>query len=141
MPTRSVLPNDLAQSKSSSSRRLKLIVAYDGAPFRGWQSQASGNTIQDHLESCLFQITGEKVRIHGAGRTDAGVHALGQCAHVDVPATKMQPLIWRAALNALLPPQIRVLRCRFVSRNFHARFSVRGKVYRYRISTTAVLAP
>ena len=58
--------------------RLKLIVAYDGAPFSGWQSQRNGNGIQDHLESAIQQICSERVRVHGAGRTDAGVHALAQ---------------------------------------------------------------
>ena len=66
------------------SRRLKLIVAYDGAPFAGWQSQSHRNTVQDHLERAFERVTGGAVRVHGAGRTDAGVHALAQCAHVDV---------------------------------------------------------
>jgi tRNA pseudouridine38-40 synthase len=123
------------------SLRLKLIVAYDGAGFAGWQSQASGNTIQDHLEVAFGKIAGEKIRVHGAGRTDAGAHALGQCAHVDLPFAKLEPAAWRAALNASLPPQIRVMRCRFVPRTFHARFSARGKVYRYRISTQPILPP
>ena len=65
-------------------RRLKLIVAYDGAPFAGWQSQSHRNTVQDHLERAFERVTGGAVRVHGAGRTDAGVHALAQCAHVDV---------------------------------------------------------
>lgn len=121
--------------------RLKLIIAYDGAPFDGWQSQKNRNTIQDHLEAALAKIAGEKIRVHGAGRTDAGVHALGQCAHVDLPPKCLQPADWRNALNASLPPQIRVMRCLFVPRTFHARFSARGKIYRYRISTAPVLPP
>ena len=63
------------------SRRLKLIIAYDGAPFGGWQSQSHRNTVQDHLERVFERVTGEAVRVHGAGRTDAGVHSLAQCAH------------------------------------------------------------
>jgi len=122
------------------SRRLKLTVAYDGAPFAGWQSQSHRNTVQDHLERALERVTGEAVRIHGAGRTDAGVHALAQCAHVDVskslPADR-----WIKALNALLPSAIRVLRCRYVSNDFHARLSAKGKIYRYRIWTAPVLPP
>jgi tRNA pseudouridine38-40 synthase len=121
-------------------RRLKLIVAYDGAPFAGWQSQSHRNTVQDHLERAFERITGEAVRVHGAGRTDAGVHAFAQCAHVDVlkflPADR-----WIKALNALLPPAIRVLRCRYVSKNFHARLSAKGKIYRYRIWNAPVLPP
>jgi len=122
------------------SRRLKLIVAYDGAPFAGWQSQSHGNTVQDHLERAFERVTGEPVRVHGAGRTDAGVHAFAQCAHVDVlkflPADR-----WIKALNALLPSAIRVLRCRYVSQDFHARLSAKGKIYRYRIWTAPVLSP
>jgi len=122
------------------SRRLKLIVAYDGAPFAGWQSQSHRNTIQDYLERAFERVTGRPVRVHGAGRTDAGVHALAQCAHVDVNKA-LAPARWMEALNALLPPAIRVLRCRYVSNNFHARLSAKGKVYRYRIWCAPVLPP
>lgn len=122
-------------------RRLKLIVAYDGAEFSGWQSQARGDTIQDRIETAIAKVFGQKLRVHGAGRTDAGVHALGQCAHVDLPPTRLQPAVLTSAINASLPPQIRILRCRFVAESFHARFSSRGKVYRYRIVTTPVLSP
>jgi tRNA pseudouridine38-40 synthase len=122
------------------SRRLKLIIAYDGAPFAGWQSQSHRNTVQDHLERAFERVTGTLVRVHGAGRTDAGVHALAQCAHVDVP--KFLPTDrWIKALNALLPSAIRVLRCRYVSQDFHARLSAKGKIYRYRISTAPTLSP
>src|SRR2546429_8517508 len=96
------------------SRRLKLIVAYDGAPFAGWQSQRHANTIQDHLERAFARVSSERVRVHGAGRTDAGVHAIGQCAHVDLKQARLPAARWPAALNAFLPPTIRVLRCRFV---------------------------
>jgi len=123
-----------------NSRRLKLVVAYDGAPFAGWQSQSHCNTVQDHLERAFERVTGRASRVHGAGRTDAGVHALAQCAHVDVlkflPADR-----WIKALNALLPSAIRVLSCRYVSSNFHARFSTTGKIYRYRIWSAPVLPP
>jgi tRNA pseudouridine38-40 synthase len=122
------------------SRRLKLIVAYDGARFAGWQSQSHRNTIQDHLERALERVSGGAVRVHGAGRTDAGVHALAQCAHVDV--LKFLPAeSWIKALNALLPSAIRVLRCRYVSKNFHARLSAKRKIYRYRIWTASILPP
>ena len=114
------------------AQRLKLIVAYDGAPFAGWQSQSHGNTIQDHLERAFERVVGKPVRVHGAGRTDAGVHALAQCAHADVNKA-LAPERWMEALNALLPPTIRVLRCRYVSTDFHARLSAKGKIYRYRI--------
>ena len=122
------------------SQRLKLIVAYDGAPFAGWQSQSHRNTVQDHLERAFKRVTDGAVRVHGAGRTDAGVHAVAQCAHVDVlqflPTDR-----WIKALNALLPPAIRVLRCRNVSKDFHARIAAKGKIYRYRIWTAPILPP
>jgi tRNA pseudouridine38-40 synthase len=122
------------------SQRLKLIIAYDGTPFAGWQSQSHRNTIQDHLEHALTRVNGKAVRIHGAGRTDAGVHALAQCAHVDV-AKVLPTARWTQALNALLPPAIRVLRCRYLSTNFHARLSAKGKIYRYRIWNAPILPP
>ena len=124
----------------SNSRRLKLIVAYDGAPFAGWQSQSHSNTVQDHLDRAFERVTGTPARVHGAGRTDAGVHALAQCVHVDV--LKSLPTDrWIKALNALLPSAIRVFRCRYVSNDFHARLSAKGKIYRYRIWTAPVLPP
>ena len=122
------------------SRRLKLIVAYDGAPFAGWQSQSHRNTVQDHLERAFESVTGGVVRVHGAGRTDAGVHALAQCAHVDV-LKFLAADRWIKALNASLPPAIRVFSCRYVSKDFHARLSAKGKIYRYRIWTAPVLPP
>jgi tRNA pseudouridine38-40 synthase len=125
---------------TGNSRRLKLVVSYDGAPFAGWQSQSHCNTVQDHLERTFERVTGRTARVHGAGRTDAGVHALAQCAHVDV--LKFLPAdCWIKALNALLPSAIRVIRCRYVSNNFHARLSAAGKIYRYRIWTASVLPP
>jgi len=121
--------------------RLKLIVSYDGASFSGWQSQRDRNAIQDHLENAFQRICSEHVRVHGAGRTDARVHALAQCAHVDLSTRRYEPDRWISALNANLPPAIRVLSCRFVSEKFHARFSAKGKIYRYRIWNAAVLPP
>jgi tRNA pseudouridine38-40 synthase len=123
------------------SQRLKLIVAYDGARFAGWQSQSHRNTIQDHIERAFERVAGERVRVHGAGRTDTGVHALAQCAHADVAGESLSAARWTGALNALLPPTIRVLRCHYVSKRFHARHSAKGKVYRYRIWSALVLPP
>jgi tRNA pseudouridine38-40 synthase len=123
------------------SQRLKLVIAYDGSLFAGWQSQAHGNTVQDQLEKAFKRLTGAAVRVHGAGRTDTGVHALGQCAHVDVEPSRFTPERWAGALNALLPPPIRILSCRRVAPDFHARFSAKGKVYRYRIWRGRVLPP
>ena len=91
-----------------TTERLKLTVAYDGAPFDGWQSQATANGVQDHIEAAFLAIGGVPLRIHGSGRTDAGVHATGQIAHADVPRGKLSPATWMAALNANLPDSIRI---------------------------------
>jgi tRNA pseudouridine38-40 synthase len=122
-------------------QRLKFVVAYDGAPFAGWQSQTNGDTVQDRLEHAFRTVTSQDVRVHGAGRTDAGVHALGQVAHVELPARSLPAATWPAALNASLPPTIRVLRCSYVPSTFHARFSATGKLYRYRIWNSPILPP
>lgn len=121
--------------------RLKLIVAYNGAGFAGWQSQSHRNTIQDLLERAFHCVTGKPVRVHGAGRTDAGVHALAQCAHVDLPDRRLSSAQWIGALNANLPATIRVMRCAYVPKDFHARYSAKGKIYRYRIWAAPILPP
>lgn len=130
-------------SVPAATRRLKMVVSYDGRTFQGWQSQAHHDTVQDRLEGAFAKLCGgSHVIVHGSGRTDAGVHARGQVAHVDVPASwRHDAAQSRAALNANLPPAIRVQTARFVSDSFHARFSARGKVYRYRIWNGAVLDP
>ena len=126
-----------------SPQRLRLTVAYDGSPFAGWQSQASGNGVQDHLEAAFAKLCGgDRLVIHGSGRTDAGVHARGQVAHIDVPDVARHTLErWRGALNAHLPSQIRVLDVRLAPAGFHARFTTTGKIYRYRIWNSPVLSP
>src|SRR6266851_5815959 len=123
------------------SQRLKLTLAYDGAAFAGWQSQTHRNTVQDKLEHAFRKISGTHIGVHGAGRTDAGVHALAQCAHVDLPDRQLSIQRWPNALNALLPPAIRILGCQDVSQNFHARFSATGKLYRYQIWAAPILPP
>ena len=123
------------------SRRLKLVISYDGRDFSGWQSQKRGNTIQDNLEAAFERVCGQRLTVTGSGRTDSGVHALGQCAHVDVPAAQFVADRWLKALNGVLPQTIRILRARFVPKSFHARFSAKGKVYRYRIINRLVRPP
>jgi tRNA pseudouridine38-40 synthase len=123
------------------TRRLKLIISYDGRDFAGWQSQKHGNTIQDYLERGFERVCGRRLTVTGSGRTDTGVHALGQCAHVDVPAARFAAERWLKALNGVLPQTIRILRARFVPNSFHARFSAKGKVYRYRIINGTVRPP
>jgi tRNA pseudouridine38-40 synthase len=122
-------------------QRVKLVLAYDGTPFAGWQSQAHGQTIQDNLEKVFEQIFGQRVVVNGAGRTDAGAHAIGQCAHADVPDQRFTSARLLRALNGLLPGAIRVMKCSFATPQFHARYSAIGKLYRYRIWTGDVLPP
>jgi tRNA pseudouridine38-40 synthase len=122
--------------------RLKLTIAYDGRPFNGWQSQACGTTVQDHLLRALEQVAKQPVSIQGSGRTDTGVHALGQIAHFDAPdSVSMNPFNWVPALNTKLPATIRVMACEEVPADFHSRFSATGKIYRYDLCTDPVLPP
>jgi len=122
--------------------RIRLILAYDGASFKGWQSQPCGNTVQDHVEKAISGIAGEALRIHGSGRTDTGVHALGQVAHFDLPGSnRMSADDWLRALNSCLPATVRILNAAMVDRNFHARFSALGKTYRYEIDLSEILHP
>lgn len=124
--------------------RLKLTIAYEGSDFAGWQSQSHGKGIQDCLEKALISIARRRLILHAAGRTDAGVHALAQCAHVDIGevAGKMKdPQRWLTALNAALPPTIRILKIQKVPSTFHARFSVHQKTYRYLAWHGVVLPP
>ena len=127
---------------------IRLVVAYDGKPFRGWQSQKGGGTVQDALEKAVAGILGEQVTVHGSGRTDAGVHALAQTAHFELTPAQFsrlgplqRPERWIAALNASLPPELRVLAARRATLDFHSRFSATGKVYRYHIWQSPVLPP
>lgn len=125
-----------------AQQRFRLVVAYDGRPFHGWQSQSTGNTIQDLLLEALHAICPEASSLVGSGRTDAGVSAEGQVAHFDVPDSwKMTGMNWRDALNTKLPKTIRVFECHPADPNFHARFSAKEKTYRYRIFTGDVLPP
>ncbi len=114
--------------------RYKLIIEYDGAPFCGWQLQDNGASVQGALEDAVKAICGEQVRVHGAGRTDAGVHALGQVAHCDI-AKHFVPGRFRDGLNAHLRPHpIGVLSAEIVPDTFEARFSAKKRHYLYRIS-------
>ena len=135
--------NQEPRTKNSpmSLSRLKLLIAYDGRPFRGWQSQATKDTVQDHLEAAFAEITQQRVSVQGSGRTDAGVHALGQVAHADVPEGKLTTSAWQIALNGCLPKQIRVIRATRAHPDFHARFDATGKTYVYRIWNESFLHP
>ena len=130
-----------SQTPLKQVQRLKLTIAYDGRPFAGWQSQANGRGVQDALERALGVILGHETSVQGSGRTDSGVHALAQTAHVEVPRGKMGVNEWRAAINGHLPREIRVTRCQLAPPTFHARFDATGKTYRYRIWNGPVLPP
>ena len=111
-------------------RRIHLTVEYDGTNYAGWQRQSNALAVQQVIEEALARLTGERVVLHGASRTDAGVHAPGQCAHFDtdsrIPGEKFS-----YAVNTMLPPDIRIRHSQEVPEGFHARFSARGKRYRY----------
>ena len=127
---------------TTTSTRLRLTIAYDGRPFEGWQSQPSGETIQDYLSAASARICGTALHFQGSGRTDAGVHASGQVAHVDVPPSgTMGPAQWQAALNAHLPETIRIMASVVAPEGFHAQYSTVTKTYRYRIAHRPVLPP
>ena len=119
---------------------VKLTIAYDGSDFHGWQLQPGLPTIQGALHDAIRQITQEPITIHGASRTDAGVHALGQVAHFKTHSTLDAQEIQRG-LNALLPPTIRIVAAQEVGQDFHARWLAQGKTYRYRIYRGEVLPP
>jgi len=118
--------------------RLKLTLSYDGSAYKGWQSQPARNTVQDTLEDALQRIMHTRVVVHGSGRTDTGVHALGQCAHIDV-TDRFGIDEWKRILNYNLPPTVRIEKCQLAAPKFHARFHAQGKVYRYVIRNSDVL--
>ena len=120
--------------------RYRMIIAYDGTAYAGWQVQPKHTTVQHWLEAVMLKLTGEKVKVHGSGRTDQGVHARGQVAHLDLTRE------WRCdhlkkGLNALLPADIRVKRVERVKADFHARRSATKKEYRYFIWNDEVIDP
>jgi tRNA pseudouridine38-40 synthase len=121
-------------------RILKLTLSYDGTRLVGWQRQAAGDSVQALLEDALARFEGRPVTVHGAGRTDAGVHALGQVASVEVTFSHDVSTLARA-LNAHLPEDIRVLAVDEAEAGFHARFRARSKTYRYCIRNAAVASP
>jgi tRNA pseudouridine38-40 synthase len=121
-------------------RNLKLILAYDGSDFAGWQVQPDSPTVQGILASAIGRITGEKVLPQGSGRTDAGVHALAQVATF-VTESPVPTANFVKALNDILPASIRVTAVEEVPADFHARKSAQGKTYRYRIYRAAICPP
>ena len=118
----------------------KLTIAYDGTDFHGWQIQANKPTIQGEIVQILRTLTQENIALHGAGRTDAGVHALGQVASFRTQSA-LSAEEFQRALNALLPPTIRIVGSQEVGPDFNARWSARGKIYRYRLYRGKVVPP
>jgi tRNA pseudouridine38-40 synthase len=113
--------------------RFKLTIEFDGAPYMGWQRQPHGPSVQQAIEDAAFAVTGEETLVYGAGRTDAGVHALAMVAHVDIEK-EITPFRLSEALNAKLRPEpIAILDCEEVEDEWHARFDCTGRSYRYRI--------
>lgn len=121
------------KSKQSAMPRFKITIEYDGTPYIGWQMQADGPTVQGELSFALQQFCGEEIVVRGAGRTDAGVHACGQVAHIDL-SREWETYKVRDALNYYLKRQpISIIDCEQVDASFDSRFSATARHYRYRI--------
>lgn len=121
-------------------RTILLVLEYDGTDYAGWQIQPNGLAVQEVVEKALAEILGHEVRVHASGRTDAGVHARGMAAHFQTDANL--PLqAFREGVNTFLPPDVAVLEAREVPADFHARFSAKGKWYRYTIYLNQVRSP
>ena len=118
------------------SRRIRLVVSYDGTNYVGWQLQENGVSVQQRLNEALTYLTGEAIQVHGSGRTDSGVHARAQVAHFDTNA-RMPADKFAVAMNSRLPRDIRVLYSEETTEAFHARFSAKNKTYRYTLQTGA----
>jgi tRNA pseudouridine38-40 synthase len=116
------------------SRTLQLVLQYDGAGFAGWQRQPDTRTVQGVLEEAMQRLCESHVNVLGAGRTDAGVHALGQAAGVRV-SDRWSPVALTRALNAVLPRDVRVSACHEMDPDFHARYSAISRSYRYLVGT------
>ena len=120
--------------------RYRLTLEYDGSPFAGWQRQENGPSVQAAIEEAIFRLSAERVTVTGAGRTDAGVHALGQVAAFTLERS-IEPDVVTRALNARLPDAVRVLSTAVAAADFHPRFDARAKTYRYRLCVAPVLSP
>jgi tRNA pseudouridine38-40 synthase len=121
-------------------RNIKLLLCYDGTDFCGWQRQPDERTVQQELEEAIAQLTGAASPTTASGRTDAGVHALGQVVHFFTPSPH-PPEVFVKGLNALLPRDVRVLRAREMSQAFHATLDAKGKLYRYVIDNARIADP
>ena len=120
--------------------RVKIVISYDGTNYCGWQIQPNGTSVQKILEDALFEITGEKTKIKGSGRTDAGVHSLGQVAHFDTNRSIPAKNFYRA-FNIHLPDDIKVLSSEEVDKDFNACSSAKKKTYRYSTYVSPTILP
>jgi tRNA pseudouridine38-40 synthase len=119
----------------------RFTLEYDGAGFAGWQAQAGGRrTVQDEFEAAIERVTGQRLRVAAASRTDAGVHALGQVASARIQ-TRLSPAVLQRALNQAMPEDLAVVAAERVADDFHARYSAVGKLYCYRVWNTAIRSP
>lgn len=125
------------------SQKFKLVIAYDGTAYQGWQVQKIGTGVQEKVEAAFGKMFPSVKRIHSSSRTDTGVHALGMVAHVEIPCAEFKMPIGRLALalNACLPPDIRVLSAARAPAKFHARFDATGKQYRYFVWNQSAMNP
>ena len=122
----------MPRQTQAETKNVKIVIEYDGTEYHGWQCQGDLPTVQKTIEDAIRQITGENVKITGSGRTDTGVHAMGQVANF-FTETRMDCETLRKALNSTLPRDISIISSRHVPGDFHAQFSSRSKVYEYRI--------
>ncbi|MDP6631147.1 MAG: tRNA pseudouridine(38-40) synthase TruA [Kiritimatiellia bacterium] len=121
-------------------QRYRFDISYDGTAYVGWQIQPNGLAIQEVIQDAMERILCKRIKLHGSGRTDQGVHARKQVAHADISSSWL-PGKLTTALNAVLPPDIRIMRATKVPQTFHARHSVRLKEYRYFIWNSDVMPP
>src|SRR5437867_10280050 len=125
------------------SLKLKLVIAYDGTNYQGWQTQKTGTGVQQTIEDALAKLFPSRPRLHSSSRTDTGVHALGMVAHFEAPTeeSKLSSRKLALALNAWLPQDIRIVSAARASESFHARFDAVGKQYRYRVWNHSAMNP
>ena len=125
---------------STKIRNIKLLIAYDGTGFSGWQRQLSATTIQGEIERSLCRMTREDINLHGAGRTDAGVHAEGMVAHF-ITSTSITCDVFLRGLNSMLSRAIRIFLAEEVASDFHSRYLATGKHYQYSLFTGRIHPP
>ncbi len=125
---------------SAENRNIKMLIAYDGSNYSGWQKQKNSKTIQGEIERCLKRMTREIISLHGAGRTDAGVHADGMCAHF-LTSSALSVSDLQRGLNSMLPGAIRIFSIEETDPDFHARFHAKGKVYHYSLYCGKIQPP